>query len=359
LALTSHTSFRVFTEGDTLYEAMLSAILGARRQVSLESYIFADDAVGSRFAEALMDRAGSGVQVRVHIDAAGSLFWVSRDMAQAMTEAGVRVRWFHRWSWRNPARYNRRNHRKLLVVDDEIAFLGGFNIHRENSRREYGPARWRDTHVEMLGDLAGLAGRFFDAFWRNNRRWRPPARPGSREHLISNHPRVSRNLLRELFAAECAVAGRYIYLTTPYFLPDKATQRALMDAGERGVDVRLLVPGKSDRRIARWAALTSYEPLLQSGVRIYEYLPRMLHAKTVVVDGRWSTVGTSNFDYRSFFLNYELNLVSREASMCRTLAEQFEKDLEDSVQVVKDVWQRRGIEIRAIEFLGWMARRFL
>lgn len=133
--------FQLFTEGDELYAAMLAAIAGAEREVTLESYIFADDEVGRRFAEALAERARAGVRVQVHLDAAGSLFWVSRRLERFLRTGGVALRWFHRWNWRQPLRYNQRNHRKLLVVDRHRAFLGGFNIHRESSRIHYGERR--------------------------------------------------------------------------------------------------------------------------------------------------------------------------------------------------------------------------
>src|SRR5574337_1738893 len=202
-------ALRLFIEGDELYAAMLAAIGKARHSVKLESYIFADDEIGRKFAAALSARAGAGVQLLVHIDAAGSLFWGSHRLHKNMTRAGVRVRWFHRWSWRHPSRYNRRNHRKLLVVDGHIGFLGGFNIHRENSRVVYGERRWRDTHVEVRGAAAHNLQIMFDAFWRG-RRLRSPILRAPQATLITSRAHHGRQMLRALYALRADLAQRRV-----------------------------------------------------------------------------------------------------------------------------------------------------
>lgn len=351
-------AIRVYTEGDALYARMLEVIGKARHTIKLESYIFADDEIGQWFAVALGERARAGVQVLVHIDAAGSLFWASRQLAKALARDGVVVRWFHRWSWRQPSRYNRRNHRKLLVVDGRIGFLGGFNIHRENSRAVYGEGRWRDTHVEVRGSLAGGLQVLFDACWRGKPRRSPwlRTRDGT---LITNYAHRGPRLLRGLYAARIAGARQRVWLTTPYFVPDRRTQRGLILAARRGVDVRVLVPRRSDVRVAQWAARAAYAGLLNAGVKIFKYTPRMLHAKTLVVDGRWSSVGTANIDYRSFFLNYELILVVRERGFAASLEAQFLEDLAQSEAVYPARWAERGRLGRVLEFIGWLSRRWL
>lgn len=350
---------RLFIEGDRLYAAMLDVIRGARHSIKLESYIFADDEIGRQFATALGERARAGVQVLVHIDAAGSLFWGSRHLGQLLRREGVRLRWFHRWNWRAPWRYNRRNHRKLLVVDGRAGFLGGFNIHRENSRDAYGEARWRDTHVEVGGTLARALQTLFDAFWRGRRRRYPFIQAPDGNVLITNHVWQGRLFLRNLFAAHFATAREHIWLTTPYFVPDRRTQRGLMAAARRGVDVRVLVPRKNNEHLAQWAGQAAYAALLAAGVKIHEYLPRMLHAKTVVIDGSWSSVGTANIDYRSFFLNYEINLASTDRALAAALEVEFRDDLRKSEQIAPARWARRSWLARALEFVGWLARRWL
>lgn len=349
---------RLFIEGDELYAAMLAAIARARHSIKLESYILADDEIGRKFAAALGVRARAGLQVLVHIDAAGSLFWGSRRLQKSLIRDGVRVRWFHRWSWRHPSRYNRRNHRKLLVVDGRIGFLGGFNIHRENSRMFYGERRWRDAHVEVHGQLARNLQTLFDAFWRG---WRLPApilraRSGT---LITNHAHHGRRVVRDLYAMRIATARQRVWLSTPYFVPDSRTQHALRSAAQRGVDVRVLVPHKTDVRLVQWAARAAYASLLDAGVQIYKYQPRMLHAKTLIVDGQWGSVGTANVDYRSFFLNYELILTTRQSQFVAELESQFLDDLEQSTVVHPLRWAQRGWPGRVLELIGWLGRRWL
>jgi len=350
---------RVYTEGDRLYAAMLATIRSARRSIKLESYIFADDEIGRHFISALGERAAQGVTVQVHLDAAGSFFWGPRAVQKALVQVGVQFRWFHRWSWRAPLRYNRRNHRKLLVVDGETGFFGGFNIHRENSRRLYGEARWRDTHLEVVGTMARDLETLFDAFWQRRQRRSPITITSDGSELITNYSRRGRKFLHSLFTARFATARKSIHLTTPYFVPDYRTRRGLMRAAKRGVDVRLLVPRKSNEWLAQWAAYAAYANLLAAGVYIHEYLPRMLHAKSLVVDGDWSSVGTANLDYRSFFLNYELNLASQDPALARTLERQFRQDLTESEQVKPRLWARRSWLLRPLEVIGWAARHWL
>lgn len=350
--------FELFTEGDALYEDMINAIASARRSVQLESYIFADDEIGKWFASVLGECAGRGVHVRLHLDAAGSLFWGSRHFFRRLEDDGVEVRWFHRWTWRSPMRYNRRLHRKLLVVDRRRAWVGGFNIHRECSRRIVGDDRWRDTHVAIDGPLAAVSSNLFDTFWRGSRA-AAAAETAMTSMLVPNRSRADRRDLRDVYAEAFAAAANRAWLTTPYFIPDRYTQEHLVETAQRGIEVRLLVPAKSDVRIARWAARAAYAVLLEGGVRIYEYLPRMLHAKTAVIDGTWSTVGTANLDYRSFFLNHELTLVSADPGLCGRLEEQFLQDLEEATEIRADVWPRRHWPERLLELIGWLARRWL
>ncbi len=350
--------FTLYTEGDDLYADMLASIASAEYSVDMESYIFAADEVGWRFAEALVAKRREGVRVRLNIDAAGSLYWGSRGLVRFMRDHDVKVHRFHRWSWRAPWRYNRRNHRKLLVVDKKEAYLGGFNIHRESSREFYGEQRWRDSHIRMRGHLARQASFLFDRFWVGDRRWILKVVNAS-SVLVPNHNIHCRRSFRCLYRSVFAGAEKTLYLTTPYFVPDNRTQKALKLAAERGVDVRLLVPGKSDVLLTQWAAQAAYASLLASGVRIFEYMPRMLHAKTVVIDKSWSSIGTANLDYRSFFLNYELNLVSRDRDLCFKLESQFFSDLNESREIISAHWARRRWYRRLLELIGWMARRWL
>jgi cardiolipin synthase len=352
-------AIQLYTEGDHLFETMLAAIDSAQKQVWMETYIFADDEVGRRFVRVLSERARVGVEVRLLVDALGSLFQFYRLLGSELAQSGVQVRHFHRWRWREPLRYNRRDHRKLLVVDGQKAFLGGFNIHRQSSQRYFGVARWRDTHSSFQGNLARQAAELFDAFWRGDRHWLPKDDEQASSVLVPNQTRLCRRRLACIYSDFLGNAKQQVCLTTPYFIPDHHTQSALLAAVKRGVEVRLLVPRTSDVRLAHWAANAIYARLLDAGVRIFEYLPRMLHAKVAIVDGKWATLGTANLDYRSLFQNYELNLVSRDPDLCYRLEAQFEADLTEASAVCATRWRQRRWVPRLAEFLGWSVRRWL
>jgi cardiolipin synthase len=347
----------LFTEGDALYAAMLASIKCACRVVRMESYIFAGDEIGWEFAVALAERAQAGVKVRLHLDAAGAVGESTLPLVQYVLKQGVQVRWFHCWNWLRPLRYNRRNHRKLLVVDERLAYVGGFNVHRESSRRFYGETRWRDTHASISGALVLEAAGLFDAFWGGQRRW--ASTHGGGASLISNHAGTCRHRIRCLYSQAFSGAREHIYLTTPYFVPDLLMQQRLMMAARRGVDVQLLVPLRNDVPLVRWAARAFYAALIAAGVRVYEYQPRMLHAKTLTIDGQWAALGTANFDYRSFFLNYELVLAVDEPDVCTLLERQFLDDLSQSLAVTAGSWARRRWPQRVLEWVGWIARRWL
>ena len=353
-----YENFILFTEGDELYENMLSSIASAERSIRLESYILADDEVGRRFAEALVERARAGIEIRVLVDAAGSLFWGSGSFGRTLRNKGLRVRYFHSWSWRAPFRYNRRNHRKMLVIDEKLLYLGGFNIHRESSRSVFGEKRWRDTHVCVYDGLAADGAEMFDAFWQGKLDLLPKYK-SCVSALLPNNTNVCRHPLHCFYSDSFQRATTSVFLTTPYFVPDYRTMQALVAAANRGVDCRLLVPWKSDVWLTQWAARAAYANLLRAGVRIYEYLPRMLHAKTALVDGSWATVGTANMDYRSFFTNYELNLVTRNVELCRQLHDQFKKDISEAEEICPSKWMRRSWGHHITETVGWLARRWL
>jgi len=350
---------RLYIDGDELYDAMLESIATASQRIQLESYIFADDAVGQRFIKALTERSRAGINVQVHIDAAGSMFFMSRHLKHKLREAGIRLRWFHKWHWRFPLRYNRRNHRKLLVVDEQIAYVGGFNIHNESSKVISGKRHWRDTHVRFTGALAAQAAQLFDRFWQGERHWMPVSLPGASSELLPNYSRQCRQQLRCVFSDMFDRAKQSIYLSTPYFVPDRRTRKLLSSIARRGVDVRLLVPRESDVLLARWASQAVYTELLKSGVKIYEYLPRLLHAKTIVVDANYATVGTANIDYRSYFVNYELNLFTRDTLICKQLYKQFMLDLESSEEIKIIQWSKRIWITHLFEMLGWFVRKLL
>ena len=355
---------RLFVEGDALYADMIAAINGASRRVWAESYIFAGDRVGRRVGAALARAARRGLDVRLHIDAAGSLFIAPTRFLATLGRAGVQVRKFHRWSWRDPWRYNRRNHCKLLITDDHGVYLGGFNIHEENSLECFGEGRWRDTHIRLHAPhLARQAAALFQVFWMRRvpavlRKDLPPDLFRG-DSLVTNRLRRHRHALRRLFREGIKNARREVLLTTPYFSPDRRTRRHLYQAAGQGVDVRILLPAVSDRRFMLLTARHIYARFLAAGVRVFEYRPRVLHAKTMVVDGRLATIGTANLDYRSFFHNYEINFVTDHPGICRELVELFHRDLLDAREITVDILGRRGLLERIAGYIGWRLRYWL
>ncbi len=347
----------VYGEGDELYTAMLEDIGGATEAIRLESYILAGDEIGWRFAEALAERAVAGVTVLVHVDAAGALFEGTAKLFQFLEQAGAEAHWFNRWRWRNPLRYNRRNHRKLLVVDSRCVYVGGFNLHRESSFALSGPKRWRDVHLRLTGPVSVQAVALFDDCWYHRIRSEPPPWDGN-YRLVPNVTSACRHTLHCLYLDALAGAEHYVCLTTPYFVPDRKFRRAMVAASRRGVDVRVLLPAQSDSRLVQWTGRALARPLARMGIRFFEYLPRMLHAKVAIVDGRWATVGSANTDYRSFFINRELNLVSRSARLCEELERLFREDVAQAKEL--EITERRRGRLRSlVAALGHRLRRWL
>ena len=350
-------SVRVFVEGDALYAAMRIDISSARRSIDLEAYILGDDAVGRAIVAALCERARAGVRVQVGLDAFGSLPLANSTLTKELRDAGARLRWHHGWSWRHPWRIHRRNHRKLLVLDQQCAYLGGFNLRADSSQQTAGCDRWRDTHVRIEGPFAAQAQEAFDAFWNGDLYWQP-SQVGS-NLLMTNASHPARQHLQVALHTACLQARQRIWATTPYFVPDRRLRTELADAARRGVDVRILVPRHSDVRLVQWASRAAYRALLHAGVKVLEYRPRVLHAKTMVVDSAWCTVGTANLDYRSLNLNYEINLVSRCGALTELLAAQFEFDATRSELIDPTQWHLRPGWRRALEGVAWRLRRWL
>ena len=359
-------SLRLFTEGDNLHEAMISAIEAAQRSIRLEVFIFfAADEIGWRFARALASKALAGVEVRFHFDSRGAATGYSADLFREMMAAGVKLKWYRPWSWRHPTRYFQRNHRKLLVVDEQQLFLGGFNIRRENSRTLCGEGCQRDTHVSIKGELAQHAATLFDQMWYD------PEHPYAD---AANETSVFDPLQTPTFAClgwqriACLYAGliqnstRNVYITTPYFCPGSVVANAARQAAKRGVDVRIVVPRYSDPSFVGWLTRSGYASLIADGIRVYEYLPLprgKLHAKTAVIDDDWCIVGSPNLDHLSLLINHELLLIARDRRLGEALREQYFKDLADSSEVQAVEWVKHGWAERCLEALGWTARKIL
>jgi cardiolipin synthase A/B len=361
-----HSSLRLFTEGDDLHDAMISAIEAAQRTIRLEVFIFAADEVGWRFARALSAKARAGVEVRFHFDSRGAATGYSADLFRQMVDAGVKLKWYRPWSWRHPSRYFQRNHRKLLVIDEQELFLGGFNIRRENSRALFGEGRQRDAHVSISGELARHAAALFDQMWDDPEH--PYADFATEEPSVFDPPLVPNFASLGWKRIACLYAGliessvRHVYITTPYFCPGSIVARAARQAARRGVDVRLLVPRYSDPAFVGWLTRSGYSSLMADGLRINEYLPPprgKLHAKTALIDDEWCIIGSPNLDHLSLLVNHELVLIARDRRLGEALRAQYLKDLAESSEVQPLAWVKRGWAEHFVEAIGWTARRLL
>jgi cardiolipin synthase len=348
---------RLLIDARATYEAMLQAIDGARASVHVQFYTIQPDPVGVALRESLVDKARQGVEVRVLYDDVGS-FALGPGFWEALTAAGGEAAAFNpvrRWwaRWRHRDRLDFRNHRKLLVVDGWIAFTGGVNVGREylGLDPEVGP--WRDTHVRVEGPAALCLQEVFAGDWLtatgrslDDRRWFPEplaqAPPGaSLVQVIDSGPETLWPPLLHIHNLALALAGVRVWLTTPYFVPGASFEEALVNAALRGVDVCLLLPEKTDWRLVGWAARSYYRPLVEAGVRVFEYQRGFVHAKTLVVDSWLATVGSANMDMRSFQLNFELTAFVLDPVFCDELADQFRRDLEGAREVTLHEVTRR------------------
>lgn len=332
-------------DGEQTYPAMLEAIASARSHICLETYIFRADATGRRFAKALAERAKAGVEVNVIVDAWGSPLPAA--FVRRMERAGVRFVHYNplRLSWQafrsRFARFWRRNHRKILVVDNRVGFTGGLNIGDDYASERVGGWGWRDTHIRIEGPAVSELLYVFLRTWRkeggaplDEARYRNEGRrPDGKVRILASDLRRGRAMIKEAYLNAIRRAQKRLWITSAYFLPTHKMLKALIGAARRGVDVRLILAGTTDIPPARYAAQSFYGRLLKAGVRIFEWGGSVLHAKTALADDHWSTVGSSNLDSMSLRLNLEVNAIVEDRAFNEALARLFEDDLERCVEV--------------------------
>ena len=345
-----------YTYGRDLYDDMLAAIEGAERQILFETYIWKGDATGERFKRALAAAAARGVEVYCVYDGFANLVVspVFKRFPSSMKVLHYPV-YSAGWRFFDLRRYGRA-HRKILVVDDDTGFVGGYNI---GSAYE---TEWRDTHVRITGAGVWDLKRAFADFWNLNRRRRlgHSERPLLLETASTWEPRirVQRNVprlwmfpIRSMYIEAINRASRNVWMTQAYFLPDQDFVDAVTDAARRGVDVRLLLPLKSNHIVADWISRGYFSQLLDSGVKVLRYRDAMVHAKTATVDGTWSTVGTANIDRLSLQGNYEINLEVIDESMAKALEEVFVVDESHSLLLTRGEWEARDLHRKFTEFV--------
>jgi len=331
-------SVRLFSEGDETYDAIVAAIRGAKHHVHVEYYIFRDDGAGRRILDALIERAKTGIEVRLCFDAVGSS--ISRAALRELRQAGAKVAEFNpAFSGRIGQRiYNFRTHRKIVVVDGIIGFTGGINVTDAHSRQARGDDAWRDTHLELVGEAVHGLQRTFLENWtfasgerKSGAELDPyfPAGEVSEQivQIVASGPDDSSRAIEALYLAAIGTAKRRVWLTTPYFVPNEPLLAAICLAAWRGVDVQLVLPTKTDSRMIDLASASFHDPLLRAGVRVYLYAPRMLHAKTAVIDDL-AIVGTANLDDRSLRLNFEVVAAVYGGPVVEQLATLFQMDKE-------------------------------
>ncbi len=355
--------------GDRIFPAFLDTVGAAQRTLNLQTYVYWRGDIADRVAGAVCERASEGVRCNVILDALGSA-QMERRRIREMRDAGARVLLFRPPKPYAIKRIANRTHRRALIADGVVGMTGGVGIAAEWSGDADGPDHWRDTHVRVRGPVVrGLQGAFAENWLEGTGEvlagdeYLPdlePVEDGGPMQLVRSSAKVGDTNAEALYYLAIASARHSIELTAAYFVPRPAFTQALCDAAERGVDVRVLVPGPHiDKDFVRTGGRAAYEQLLAAGVRLFEFQPTMLHAKTLCVDGAWSSVGSVNFDNRSFQLHDEVTLGIWDERFAAELHEAFEGDLERSDEIEADRWRRRGLRQRAGEAATTVLRREL
>ena len=360
-------------DGPDTYAAMFAAIRKAQDHINLESYIIEDDEIGQKFADLLLERQRQGIQVNLIYDSVGGI-QTPKAYFDRLTEGGIAVLEFNPV---NPLKLkkqwlvNNRDHRKLLVVDGRTAFIGGINISnvyssgsvvRATAKRAAHTVAWRDTQIQIEGPVVGELQKLFMDTWEKQRgkplapkKYFPALKMQGKDivRAIGSTPDDPYSLIYLTLVSAIGNAEKQVYLTNAYFVPDPQLLKSLIDAAGRGVDVRLILPSHSDSATVFHAGRSHYLGLLEGGVKLYERQGPLLHSKTAVIDGVWSTVGSTNLDWRSFLDNDEINAVIIGREFGDKMQAMFAADLEASEAIDLERWKRRPLSFR---FKEWMSR---
>ncbi len=363
-----NTQVEVLTNGDKFYAAELAGIAQAKSSINLEAYIFQRGEVAQRFIRAMAERARAGVAVHVTLDGIGS-FMTTRGYMRELLDAGGRVEYYHPFRWHTLPRMNNRTHRELLIIDGKIGFLGGAGFADHWYVGTQSMPQWRDTMFRVEGEAVTNMQAAFLENWLEvsgeilaGPEYFPfeSVEADAEVMVVDSTPSSGQSTRgRMLFQILLASAERSIEITTPYFLPDFAVREELICAiRDRGVDVKIVTPGKhADHLLTRRSSRRLYGDLLKAGASIFEYKPSMIHTKSLVVDGLWCAVGSTNFDHRSFGINDEVNLAVRDEALAARLHEDFVRDVSHSRSISYEEWRSRPIWERMHEGLGWILER--
>jgi cardiolipin synthase len=359
------TDWELYTSSEEAWEAMLSAVRTAEHSIDIEQYIFTTDAIGQRFINELLAARRRGVQIRILCDSVGSEGVVFDGFDEKpLLDAGIEVQFF------NPIRYWKfwkllyfwswylRDHSKIMIVDGRVGYTGGVGIRMDMSA-------WRDSHVRIEGPVVTVMSEAFTRMWSQVKAGRRLI--GNRAHVIPdsafqflmNYPKPRQRYIYYEFLRAIKSATKYIYLSTPYFIPTTRFSRALKRAVKRGVDVRLIVPAQSDAFAVDLATQSYFTIGLKAGFTIFQYIPGMIHNKIAVIDDAWASVGSSNLDNLSFLLNYEGNIFSTDLDFISALKEQFHDLFSQSRRLTLADWKARPWYRKFLEILTWPFHRIL
>ncbi len=367
--ITHGNAIELFINGDAIFPAMIETMESAKSTLNFLSYLYWSGEIGTTIAAVLCERAQAGIEVNVLLDAVGSAK-MDRSLIRDMDDAGVTFAYFRPPKPYAMRRLNNRTHRKLLIVDGSVGMTGGVGIADLWTGDAQDPEHWRDTHVRVRGPVVrGLQGAFAENWLEATgdvlvgEGYLPKLEPlgdGGAMQVVRSTAEVGDTNVEALYFLAIACARTSLHLTSAYFAPRPAFVEALTDAAQRGVEVRILVPGPHiDKEVVRQAGRAVYEQLLEAGVHVYEFSPTMIHAKTLTIDGVWSSVGSVNFDNRSFQLQDEITLCVCSREFAGLLDEQFERDLERSERIDLARWNGRGARNRVSEAVTKIARREL
>lgn len=344
--------------GKEIFPAMLAAVSAAQKTITFETYIYWSGEVGQKMADALSERARAGVKVNVMIDWAGSIK-MDAALLEQMETAGVVVHRYRPLHWYNLGRINNRTHRKLLVIDGRIGFTGGVGIADQWSGEAQDPEHWRDMHFRIEGPVVSQIQAAFNDNWikttgevLNGADYFPPLQPvGTTDaHLFISSPAGGSESMHLMYLMSIAAAEHSIDLEASYFVPDTLITKALLAARQRGVRVRIVVPGPHiDSETVRIASKREWGELLLGKVEVYEYQPTMLHNKLLIVDGEMVSVGSTNFDIRSFRLNDEASLNVYDKAFATRMTEIFEQDLKPTKRYTYEMWKKRPFKVKFAE----------
>lgn len=366
-------------DGTATFRALLTAIRDARDNINMETYTIEDDEVGNRFADALIEKQAQGVQVNLIYDSVGSIN-ASKEFFKRLTDSGINVLQYNpinpltaKKGWD----VNQRDHRKLLVVDGQSAFLGGINISSVYSGGSFSQrssaglekkAPWRDTHMQVNGPVVGEFQKLFLATWEKQkgetvapRQYFPHLSTKGKEvvRAIGSSPDEPYSLIYATLISAIGSAETSVHLTNAYFVPDPQLLAALKGAAQRRVDVTIILPSYTDNWLVLHAGRSYYKELLGAGVKIYERRDALLHSKTAIIDGVWSTIGSTNLDWRSFLYNDEVNAVILGQEFGTQMQAMFEKDLASSNSITLEQWDERPISMRLKELIAQVWQRGL